>query len=216
MRHTAGCGGWTTPAALVGDRIVLPRLRPATAELLRRQGVRQHGDLGGVVLYLPRLGGCVRPQRAVGGSWICTFVTTAAPEPVPTGVFLLGELELRAGFAVGNPWLPHAELSAAEFCDVWAIRAAERWPDRPTRFAAALLRIVDVERLEITVDELRAGELMSGGGVRSRCGLQAELARLLRAGFLVDLSADEPLRPGRRFGLQVPALAAARGEPAPR
>jgi hypothetical protein len=201
------------PRPAIGLRVLAVPPVPATAvrDCLSRLPARQHLDrVGGLLLWLPRLGITVLPHEPVTGGWVCTLVAVDNGPPgwLPTGVFEVGDLEVRTAIATRTPWLPTAELSVAEFGDAWQVRLACHGGS--LRIGLALLAAMDPDTLTVDVADaavrVRAG-FRHPGGFAQACRRLRE-AGLLRA--LFDDSAPPDSRAGGcRYGLALPPVPAA-------
>ena len=150
------------PRPAIGLRVLAVPPVPVTAvhDCLSRLPALQNLDrVGGLLLWLPRLGITVLPHEPVTGGWVCTLVAVdnGLPGWLPTGAFEISDLEVRTAIATRNPWLPTADLSVAEFGDAWQVRLACHGGS--LRVGLALLAGLDPDTLTVDVADaaVRAG-----------------------------------------------------------
>lgn len=196
------------PRPAIGLRVLPVPPVPANAvqDCLSRLPVRQVVDrVGGLLLWLPRLGVTVLPHEPVTGGWVCTLVAVdAVPRGwLPTGAFEVRDLELRTAISTPSPWLPAADLSVAEFGDAWQVRLACH--DGSLRVGLALLAGLDPDTLTVDVAD---PQVRSRSGCRHPDGFAQACRRLREAGLLralFDDSAPFDSRAGARlYGLALP------------
>ena len=202
------------PRPSIGLRVLAVPPIPATAvrDCLTRLPARQVVDrIGGLTLWLPRLGITVLPHEPVAGGWVCTLVGVDAAPPgwLPTGAFEVCDLEVRTAIAIRNPWLPTADLTIAEFGDAWQVRLACRCGQ--TRLGMALLSGMDPDTFTVDVD-VADPVIRARAGWRHPAGFAQACRRLGEAGLLHalfdDTAAAAEVGP-RRYGLILPPVAAA-------
>ena len=201
------------PRPAIGLRVLAVPPVPATAvrDCLTRLPTRQVVDrVGGLLLWLPRLGITALPHEPVTGGWVCTLLALDAAPPgwLPTGAFEISDLEIRTAIATRNPWLPTADLSAAEFGDAWQIRLACHGGS--LRLGVALLSGLDPATLTVDIGD---PAIRTRAGYRHPAGFAHACHRLHQAGLLRALF-DEPRTPSVdagpcRYGLALPPVAAA-------
>jgi hypothetical protein len=198
------------PHPSIGLRVLAVPPVPANAvhDCLSRLPARQIIDLvGGLMLWLPRLGITVLPHEPVTGGWVCTLVAVdAGPRGwLPTGAFEVSDLELRTAIITHHPWLPTAELSTGEFSSAWQIRLACH--DGHARVGLALLAGVDPDTLTVDVT---GPAIRAQAGCRHPAGFAQACRRLREAGLLRALFDDTaPFSPGDagcRYGLTLPPV----------
>jgi hypothetical protein len=197
----------------IGLRVLAVPPVPANGvrDCLSRLPVRQVVDrVGGLTMWLPRLGITVLPHEPVTGGWVCTLVAAdSAPRGwLPTGAFEVCDLEVRTAIATRNPWLPTAELSVAEFGDAWQVRLACHGGS--LRVGLALLAGMDPHTLTVDVAD---PAIRVRSGCRHPGGFAQACRRLRRAGLLRALFDDTTTATGtagpRRYGLALPPVPAA-------
>ncbi len=202
------------PRPAIGLRVLAVPPVPATAvrDCLSRLPARQVlNRVGGLLLWLPRLGITVLPHEPVAGGWVCTLVAldSALSGWLPTGAFEVSDLEVRTAIATRNPWLPTADLSAAEFGDAWQIRLTCH-SGHHLRLGVALLSGLDPATLSVDVSD---PAIRSRAGYRHPAGFAQACRRLREAGLLRALFDDTrtPAVDGRtcRYGLALPPVPAA-------
>lgn len=178
----------------------------AVHDCLSRLPARQVVErVGGLMLWLPRLGITVLPHEPVAGGWVCTLVAVDAAPPgwLPTGVFEVCDLELRTAIASRSPWLPVADLSVAEFGDAWQVRLA--CCGGSPGVGGALLGGLDPDTLTVDVTD---PAIRARSGCRHPAGFAQACRRLRAAGLLralFDDTASFGSRSGAcRYGLALP------------
>jgi hypothetical protein len=200
------------PRPAIGLRVLPVPPVPATGvrDCLSRLAVRQHLDqVGGQLLWLPRLGITVLPHEPVSGGWVCTLVAVDnAPRGwLPTGAFEISDLEVRTAIATRRPWLPTAELSVAEFGDAWQVRLACHGGS--LRVGLALLAGMNPDTLTLDVAD---PAIRVRAGCRHPAGFAQACHRLRQAGLLRALFDDTTTATGtagpRRCGLTLPLVPA--------
>ncbi len=212
--HAAGARD-ARPHPSIGVRVLEVPPIPATAvrDCLTRLPARHDADwVEGRLLWLPRLGITVLPHEPVTGGWVCTLVGVdgGAPGRVPSGVFVVADLEIRTAFGTRSPWQPIADLTGAEFLDAWRIRYAAHGSS--VMLGEALLTATDLDTL--TVDTT-APTLRARSGARTQRGFAQACRNLAEAGLLLALFEDTPDPGGvhdeagqrRQYGLALPAAA---------
>jgi hypothetical protein len=194
------------PAIGLRQLAVPPVPANAVQDCLSRLPARQVVDrVGGLTLWLPRLGITVLPHEPVTGGWVCTLVAADAAPPgwLPTGAFEISDLELRAAIATRNPWLPTADLSVAEFGDAWQIRLACHHGHH-LQLGIALLSGLDPDTLTVDIAD---PAIRARSGCRHPAGFAQACRRLRETGLLHALFDDAATAPGegpRRYGLTLP------------
>jgi hypothetical protein len=197
------------PRPAIGLRVLAVPSVPANAvhDCLSRLPARQGlGRVGGLLLWLPRLGVTVLPHEPVTGGWVCTLVAADNGPPgwLPTGAFEVSDLEVRTAIATRTPWLPAAELSVAEFGDAWLVRAACHGGS--VRVGVALLAGMDPDTLAVDVSD---PALRVRAGCRHPGGFAQACRRLREAGLLRALFDTTTGGGPRRYGLVLSPVPAA-------
>ena len=197
------------PRPAIGIRMLHIPPVPADAvhDCLSRLPARQVVDrVGGMMLWLPRLGITVLPHEPVTGGWVCTLVAvdTGPRGWLPTGAFEVSDLEVRTAIATRHPWLPTAELSTAEFGDAWQVRLTCHGGS--LRVGLALLAGLDLDTLTVNVGD---PQVRARSGCRHPSGFTQACRRLREAGLLQALSDDTPTTGSAgptRYGLTLPPV----------
>jgi hypothetical protein len=198
----------------IGLRVLAVPQVPANAvqDCLLRLPVRQVVDrVGGLLLWLPRLGITVLPHEPVTGGWVCTLIAVDNGPPgwLPTGAFEVCDLEARTAIATRKPWMPTADLSVAEFGDAWQVRLACHH-GVSLRIGVALLAGMDPDTLAVDVAD---PAIRGQAGCRNPGGFAQACRRLREAGLLRALFDDTtphgPCAGACRYGLTLPLVPAA-------
>lgn len=204
----AGRVGLRSVALAVG---ALPVMSVAQRRRLERSAIRYRSSsmVVGARLWLPRLGVSVLAHEPAEAGWLCTLLgADSTPPRLPTGVFVVSDLEIRTAFPTDPAAAMSATGSVSAWCAAWRVRVADH--ERRPALSAALLAHLDETTPSVATPSAECLTVATGGrgvllrsGCRSVQGFRRACEVLAQAGFLRALF-DDPGDEQRRYRVMLP------------